>query len=102
MRTAFVHIFQFFFFRQRLIHRIKRFNTKVEKKYREWIEDNTLHEILCFSALMCFSLGIITLGNLFIELECSKRGIPSSYCFVNIGSLWTSITRKEYNEEYVP
>ncbi|KAJ3658123.1 hypothetical protein Zmor_009881 [Zophobas morio] len=66
--------------RQRLVRRFKRLRKNVEERYDEWTNDGTIHEICCFCALMCFSISVIILANVLLEVEFAKRGLaPSSF-----------------------
>ncbi|RZC34999.1 uncharacterized protein BDFB_003489, partial [Asbolus verrucosus] len=67
--------------RLRMLRRFRRFSKSIEERYDKWTEDGTLHEICCFCALMCFSISIIIMANILIEVEFSKRGLEPSNFF---------------------
>ncbi|XP_044254329.1 uncharacterized protein LOC123004884 isoform X4 [Tribolium madens] len=67
--------------RHRLVRRFRRLRKGIEERYDRWTEDGTIHEICCFCALMCFSISLIIMANLLIEVEFSKRGLTPSNFF---------------------
>jgi hypothetical protein len=67
--------------RYRLLRRFRRLRNHAEERYDKWTEDGTLHEICCFCALMCFSISIIIMANILIEVEFAKRGLAPSNFF---------------------
>lgn len=60
--------------RKRLSNRLLKLRRDSEGKFKSWLDGGTLNEVFCFCALMCFSLSIIIMGNILVELECTKRG----------------------------
>lgn len=69
-----------FLFSSKLLNRLQKFSNKIDVKYREWTEDNTLRDFFYINALVCFSLGLIIIFNIFIELKCSKGNSSNLFC----------------------
>lgn len=40
------------------------------------VEEDILHELCCLGMIMCFAMATIIIGNLLIELEYGRRGVP--------------------------
>ncbi|EFA01793.2 uncharacterized protein LOC100142441 isoform X1 [Tribolium castaneum] len=81
--------------RHRLVRRFRRLRKGLEERYDRWTEDGTIHEICCFCALMCFSISLIIMANLLIEVEFSKRGLaPSNFFWFWTTNGNTQITKR--------
>lgn len=84
--------------RKRLSNRLLKLRRDSEGKFKSWLDGGTLNEVFCFCALMCFSLSIIIMGNILVELECSKRGRSFESIMWSFVPFWTSSTTKDQND----
>ncbi|CAH1159791.1 unnamed protein product [Phaedon cochleariae] len=61
--------------RYKLQERFLRAKVSIEERCKRWTEEGNFHETCRFCALICFSLGFITLANIYIEFKLAKRGL---------------------------
>ncbi|GLV37297.1 hypothetical protein CBL_10736 [Carabus blaptoides fortunei] len=52
------------------------FGAQIEAFWNYLVEQGTIHEICCMGAIVCFALSTIIIGNLLLEVEHARRGIP--------------------------
>ncbi|KAG5898306.1 hypothetical protein JTB14_022995 [Gonioctena quinquepunctata] len=67
--------------RERINHEYRTLEQNFNEKYKQWIDDGTLHEVCSFCALVCFSFGLIIMANILIEYENAKWGTDPSHIF---------------------
>ncbi|XP_018336305.1 lymphoid-restricted membrane protein isoform X2 [Agrilus planipennis] len=59
--------------KDKVVYTVRKFYHKIKSKYTTWAKNGVLHEIFSVGGIICFSLGLITLGNLMIEIEYAQR-----------------------------
>ncbi|CAH2010212.1 unnamed protein product, partial [Acanthoscelides obtectus] len=67
--------------RAKIQHRTTEIADRLRAKYHNWCIDGTIHEICCFCALLCFSMSLITMMNIVLGYEYSKRGLKAPHLF---------------------
>ncbi|GJQ83986.1 hypothetical protein Trydic_g8719 [Trypoxylus dichotomus] len=75
--------------RQKLAYKIQKIRGKTATTYRKLCDNGKIHEIFFMATMLCFSLSIITLGNILVELEYARNGISSDYS-LSLNNLWTN------------
>ncbi|KRT83258.1 hypothetical protein AMK59_3539 [Oryctes borbonicus] len=75
--------------RQKLAHKIQKIRGKTATTYRKWCDNGKIHEIFFMATMLCFSLSIITLSNILVELEYARNGVSNDYSW-SFDNLWTN------------
>lgn len=65
------------------------FYKRLLKKISELSNSGVLHEMFLIGTILCFSLSIITFGNILIELEYAKRNVTPRYTY--LGTFWSDM-----------
>ncbi|XP_017785985.1 PREDICTED: uncharacterized protein LOC108569088, partial [Nicrophorus vespilloides] len=68
-----------FLFKDKLLYKGRKLGRAAKRIFNNWLENGSSNEVFCFCALICFSLSIITMGNILMEFECAKRGDSNAF-----------------------
>lgn len=63
-------------YRYRVARRLKKIGERIVGLWQKVCDEDTVHEVCCLGAVLCFAMCTLVLGNMMIELEYARRGIP--------------------------
>ncbi|KAI4462904.1 lymphoid-restricted membrane protein jaw1 [Holotrichia oblita] len=75
--------------REKISYKIGRVRDKTTGIYRNWCDNGKIHEIFFMATLLCFSLSVITLGNILVELEYARNGVSDDNGW-SFNHLWSN------------
>lgn len=72
-----------FTLREKLVCRFRKYSEIINNKYKNSLEDRTLHDIFYFCAILCFVFSLVLMLNVVVEYEYARRGIDSKKSMFN-------------------